>query len=62
MILRKVTWETRQNTFRSETAAPLPYLLIPVKAIQVEKVSLRDMQNLSTVFCSTDCRELVFSS
>ena len=27
-------------------AAPLPYLLIPVKAIQVEKVSLSDIQIL----------------
>ena len=27
----------------------LPYLLIPVKKIQVEKVSLSDTQNLRTV-------------
>ena len=29
--------------------APLPYLLIPMEAVQVEKVSLSDMQNLRTV-------------
>ena len=31
------------------TATPLQYLLIPVKTIQVEKISLGDMNNLRTV-------------
>ena len=31
-------------------AAPLPYLLINVKAIDLEKVSLCEMQNLKTLF------------
>ena len=30
-------------------AAPLPYLLIAVKAIDFQKVSVSDMQNLKTV-------------
>ena len=30
--------------------APLPYLLINVKAIDLDKVSLCEMQNLKTVF------------
>ena len=30
-------------------AVPLPYLLITVKAIDLQKVSLSDMQNLKTV-------------
>ena len=33
----------------NDSTAPLPYLLIPVNAIQVENVSLSDMQNLRTV-------------
>ena len=33
----------------NSTLAPLPYLLISVQAIEVEKVSLSDMQNLRTV-------------
>ena len=31
-------------------AAPLPYLLIAVKAIVLQKVSVSDMQNLKTVY------------
>ena len=31
-------------------AAPLPYLLIDVKGIDLEKVSFSEMQNLKTVF------------
>ena len=31
------------------TTAPLPYLLNPVKGVQLEKVSLSDMQNLRTI-------------
>ena len=30
-------------------AAPSPYLLIAVKAIDLQKVSVSDMQNLKTV-------------
>ena len=33
-----------------KTTEPLPYLLIPLKDIQVEEVSLSDIQNLRT-FC-----------
>ena len=31
------------------TAAPSPYLLINMKAIDLQKVSISDMQNLKTV-------------
>ena len=31
------------------TTAPLPYLLNPVKGVQLEKVSLSDMKNLRTI-------------
>ena len=41
--------ETRRNTAEIWMTEPLPYLLIPLKEIQVEKVSLSDMQNLRTV-------------
>ena len=36
-------------------AARLPYLLITEKAIELEKVSLRDIQNLKTVCENIDC-------
>ena len=38
-----------RNTVEIWTTAPSAYLLIPVKTITVEKVSVSDMQNLSTV-------------
>ena len=41
--------ETPRNTAEIWMTEPLPYLLIPLKEIQVEKVSLGDMQNLRTV-------------
>ena len=41
-----------RKTVQSWTTVLLPYLLIPMKIIQVEKVSLGDMQNLRTVFNS----------
>ena len=37
------------STVQSKTTAPLPYLLIPLTVIQIDKVSLSDMQNLRTV-------------
>ena len=41
--------------------APLPYLLISVKAIDLQKVSVSDMQNLKTVSKHTEFRWEVFS-
>ena len=38
-----------RNTVEMLMTAPLPYLLISVKEIQVERVSLSDMQNFRTV-------------
>ena len=38
--------ETRRNTVEIWMTEPLPYLLIPLKEVQVEKVSLSDMRNL----------------
>ena len=40
---------TGRNTVEILTAAPWPYLLITVQAIQSEKVSVSDMQNLGNV-------------
>ena len=48
--LQQVTWLPGWKTVEILTTAPLPYLLITVKAIQFLKVSPRDMQNLRT-FC-----------
>ena len=41
---------TCANTVQIWTTAKLPYLLIPLKTIAVEKVSLSGMENLRTVF------------
>ena len=41
----KSVLELGRNAVQIWTTAPLPYLLIPLKAIQVEKISLSDMQN-----------------
>ena len=38
-----------RNTVEIWTTAPLPYLLIILKAIQVEKIPVSDMQNLTTI-------------
>ena len=43
------TWKTRQNTVEIGKAARLSYLLINVYAVEFEKVTLTDMQNLKTV-------------
>ena len=43
------------NTVEICTTAPLSYLLITVKAIDLEKVSFRDVQNLRTVCSHIDC-------
>ena len=47
--LRQETLETGPNTVEIWTMLPLPYLLIPVKIIQLEKVYVSAMQNLKTV-------------
>ena len=39
----------RPNIVEMSRTAPLPYLLIAVKAIDFQKVSVSDMQNLKTV-------------
>ena len=39
-----------QNIVQSLSTASLPYLLIPVNAIQVGKVSLSNIQNLRFIF------------
>ena len=38
------------NIVEMSRAAPLPHLLITVKAIVLQKVSVSDMQNLKTVY------------
>ena len=38
-----------RNTVEICTTTPLSYLLITVKAIELEKMSLSDMKNLSNV-------------
>ena len=38
-----------QNTVLISMTAPLPYSLISVKVIELEGVSLSDMENLKTV-------------
>ena len=48
-ILRKATWSTRPKIVEISMAAALTYLLIAVKAIALQKVSVSDMQNLETV-------------
>ena len=40
----------RPNIVEISMAEPLPYLLIAGKAIYFQKVSVRDMQNLKSVF------------
>ena len=42
--------------------ATLSDLLVTAKAIQLEKLSLADMQNIRTVSKHIDCRWQVFSS
>ena len=44
------------NTVQMWTTAPLEYLLINVKAVILEKVSLSNMQNVWTVCEHIDCR------
>ena len=39
----------RPNILQMSMTAPLPYLLITVKAMVLKKVSVTDMQNLKTV-------------
>ena len=48
-ILQKATWEMLPNIVWICMAEALPYLLIAVKAIDFQKVSLSHMQNLKTV-------------
>ena len=44
----EATWSTRPNIVEICMAAHLRYLLIAVKAIDLQKVSVSDMQNLKT--------------
>ena len=46
-MLQEATWSMRPNIVEMSRTAPLPYLLITVQAIVLQKVSLSDMQNLS---------------
>ena len=39
----------RPNIVEICMAEPLPYLFIPVKAIELQKVSVSEMKNLKTV-------------
>ena len=48
-ILRKTTRQLGRNTVRIWMAAPLQYLLIPLKILGMEKVSFSDIQNLKAV-------------
>ena len=60
-ILRKRTWKTRQNIVEILMAGSLPYLFVTVKAIDLQKVSLSDMQNLKTVSKHTEWQWELFS-
>ena len=59
---RKGTWYTCPNIVEICMTAPLPYLLIAVKAIDLQKVSFIDRKNLKTVSQHTECQWQVFSS
>ena len=50
ITLRKGTWYTGPSNFQISTTKPVPYFLINVKAVQLQKLSVSDMQNLKTVF------------
>ena len=45
----KATWKMRPNIVEMSRTAPLLYLLITVKAIVYQTVSVSDTQNLKTV-------------
>ena len=45
---QQTTWQMGRNTVVISAAAPLKYLLITVKVIALEKVSLSDTQNPNT--------------
>ena len=51
----------RPNIAEMSRTVPLPFLVIAVKAIVLQKVSVSDMQNLKTVSQHTECRWQVFS-
>ena len=48
-ILRKATWQTPPNIAEISMAGTLPYLLITMQGIDMQKVSVSDMQNIKTV-------------
>ena len=48
--LPQKTWQKGPKTVESSTTLPLPYLLIPVNIIQLEKAYVSAMQNLKTVY------------
>ena len=50
MILAKTTWQKCRITVAISRTAPLPYLLITVTVIALEKVSFSDIQNRKTVY------------
>ena len=45
----QATWQTGPNTLSISMTESLPNLLITLKVIGLEKVSLSDMQNLKNV-------------
>ena len=49
-ILQKATWYIRPNIVAMSGTAPLPYSLIAVKAIVLQKASVSDMPNLKTFY------------
>ena len=48
MTHRQAAWYTGGNTDSISTAAPLPYSLINMKVIELEKVTRSYMQSLKT--------------
>ena len=49
MTLRQTIWQIGRNTVAMSTTAPLPYLLITVCVITLEKVSFSHIENPKTV-------------
>ena len=47
--LFRTNTEIGPNTVEIRWPAPLPYLLITLEAIELERISLSDMQNVTTI-------------
>ena len=47
--LQQTTWQMSQDIGAIRTKAPLPYLLITLELISLEKVSVSDVQTRKTV-------------